>query len=168
MPDLNDLNTFLKADMCETGDTIKFLNAGRIFSKDFPQKDGSTETKVTFEVSVLLNGEKTKTYSPNNSSLSFLKEAWGNNSDDWVGRRAEISIVEQLSFGKVRKVIIARPIGSSSKVKTGQDTTIASNSPFRPTVAQKNGNVDEDINMISTHEEGEAHPIEPADIDFQP
>lgn len=168
MPDLNDLNTFLKADMCETGDTIKFLDAGRIYQKDFVQTDGSKEPKITFEVNVLLNGEKRKIYSPNTSSINLLKEAWGPNSDDWVGRRAEISIIEQLSFGKLKKIIIAKPVGGSSKVKTGQDTPVASNSPFRPTVAQNNGNLDDDINMISTHEEGEAHPITPADIDFQP
>ena len=116
MPNIDDLQTFLKADICEEGDTIKFVDAGRIYVKDWKKQDGTVEKRTTLEITVVLNGEKRLTYSPNATSIKLLSEAYGKDTEKWVHRKAEVMKVDQLSFGKMIKILVIKPFGVTANV----------------------------------------------------
>lgn len=114
MPDVNELRRFLKADMVINGDKITFMTAGTISEKEFG-KEGEVKKKNTvLEMEVIINNNPKKvTYSPNATSVGLLKEKWGSNTDGWVGKVGVVSIIEQLSFGKLTNVLIVKPFNTN-------------------------------------------------------
>lgn len=111
MPNVNDLQKFIKADNVEEGDYIHFCDAGRIYEKEFEDKD-TKEKKVqdVLEMEVIVNEDmKRKIYSPNTVSRTLLKEAWGPDTENWVGKVGVVTFADQMSFGKLIKLLVVKP-----------------------------------------------------------
>lgn len=108
MPSTTQLQKFLKVDSCKSGDIVNFTDPGQILEKEFVQKDGSKKRSTILEIGVVVNGEK-KIYSPNNTTIKILNEAWGTETEAWVGKQGRVKLIEQLSFGKLNKILIVVP-----------------------------------------------------------
>lgn len=110
MPNVNQLQKFLKADNVRNGDIVNFIDPGTISEKEFG-KDGQEKKKRTIlEMNVVINGDQ-KIYSPNNTTVGILSKAWGENTEGWVGKQGVVCLIEQLSFGELTNVLIVKPKG---------------------------------------------------------
>lgn len=105
MPNTSKLSTFLKAEHCKDGDIISFDDAGTIFEKEF-KKDGRTEKNIVLEMTVGINGEK-KIYSPNKTTIGILNEAWGTDTEGWIGKQGRIVLIPS-PLGK--NMIVVKPV----------------------------------------------------------
>lgn len=130
MPNVNDLQTFVKATNVFDGDLIHFCDAGRIFEKEFEDKQTRVKkVQDVLEMEVMINDEmKKKIYSPNAVSRQLLADAWGPDTESWVGKSGIVSLVEQLSFGKLTKILIVKPVTVSSRTQ-GRPAPVAAPVP---------------------------------------
>ena len=111
MANLTDLSSFWKPQKdLKDGDLLEFVDAGGINEVDFsPAKDGSKIQKV-FQIDVRYPDGRIKTATPNKTSRDALSDVYGNVTEKWIGKQAKVTFVEQLSFGKMAKVTILRPV----------------------------------------------------------
>lgn len=107
MPNINELDTYLKGDHVKDGDILLFIDAGKIEEKEFT-KDGKVQKSKLLEMTVEVNHER-KMYSPNKISRDKCSGAWGQDTAQWVGKEAVIHVANQLVFDKVQKVIVLEP-----------------------------------------------------------
>lgn len=108
MANINDLQRFLKVEMVSTGDLIHFCDAGTIFEKEFKNQPG--KKKPVLEMDVMIGDTmKRISYSPNSTSVKLLSEAWGPNTETWVGKTGIVLVTEQISFGDLTKILVVKP-----------------------------------------------------------
>lgn len=105
MVNTSSLSKFLKADHVKDDDIINFMTAGTIEFKEF-KKDGKVETNPVLEMAVRVKGED-KIYTPNATTRGLLEKAWGNDTENWVGKQARITVIPGPN-GK--DMIVAKPI----------------------------------------------------------
>lgn len=86
------LGDFIKADVdVKQGDIITILDAGTLQeSEQFTNEDGSPKSDHIFKV--LVEGEERK-ITMNKTSLKKFIEKYGNESEDWVNKKAKVNIV---------------------------------------------------------------------------
>lgn len=73
---------YVKYDNTADGDILIIVGEGKIEYNENLKKD-------MFNVPVELNGLK-KTYSPNNDAGKAMQEAFGKDSNDWIGKKVQI------------------------------------------------------------------------------
>ena len=108
MPNINELDTYLKGEHVKDGDILKFIDAGKIEDKEFT-KDGKTTKSKLLEMTVEVNHER-KIFSPNKLSRDNCGKVWGRDTASWVGKECTITVANQLIFDKIQRVIILTPI----------------------------------------------------------
>lgn len=114
MPNINDLQRFLKVEMVQNGDLIHFCDAGSISQKEFKSNPG--KKKPVLEMEVMIGDTMKKiSYSPNSTSVKLLSEAWGPNTETWVGKTGIVVVVDQISFGELTKILIVKPHSHMSR-----------------------------------------------------
>lgn len=124
MPNVNDLKRFLKVDMVKNGDLIHFCDAGTISEKEFEQ-EGKKKKQPMLEMEVMIGDIMKKIiYSPNSTTRSMLQEAWGPNTESWVGETGQVSIIEQLSFGKLTPVLVVKPVTNLKKAAIAEASVV--------------------------------------------
>lgn len=106
MPNISKLSKFLKPKYVKDGDVIYFKEAGHIINKSFKNNSGIDEIKSVLEMAVEVNGEL-KIYCPNQTSIDYLNEAWGDVTENWVGKQGRMTVLRS-SNGK--DMIITKPI----------------------------------------------------------
>lgn len=85
---------FLNFDSTNDGDIIEIIDEGKVEYNETLKKD-------MFNIKVK-KGDKTVTYSPNNTSGKALQEAFGKDTKDWVNKKFQILHVD--------KRMVIRPI----------------------------------------------------------
>jgi hypothetical protein len=109
MANLGDLRKNLRKEDVQEGDVIAFIDAGEIKDVDFsPAQDGS-KVETVFQATVELPNGKQKIYTPNATTRGILGDKWGEDTETWVGKKATVKFIDQLSFGKLTKVMILQP-----------------------------------------------------------
>jgi hypothetical protein len=114
--DIFNSNKFLKADDCKTGDLIKILTEGaktksktykypELTQKGTPHPKAG-EFKDQFEVKVSIGSGEERTLTMNATSYRALAGKWGEDTLNWVGKLAVVTIAP-LPTGK--KAIILTP-----------------------------------------------------------
>lgn len=84
MPEIKFETDWLKANNnVKNGDRIKFLNAGE------QDKDGNW----VFEVEVV-STLKRKKFSLNKKNFKSISDAYGTNSDNWVGKEMQVVVIQ--------------------------------------------------------------------------
>ena len=71
--------------------------------------------KERFQILVELPNLDRKKMSVNKTSLRSIMEEWGDESDDWKGKKLVVRIVEQQAFGELKKIIYANPVGTKQE-----------------------------------------------------
>lgn len=95
---------FLSVDNCENGDIITFVDAGVKAKIKMGEKEREV---INFTVD---NGRYELTYTPGATAIKEFMKAWGRETNNWVGKKFNVKIVESLSFGKPKKMIFPVPI----------------------------------------------------------
>ena len=110
MPNLNDLSEFLKRDDIKAGDILTFTDAGEIAKVDFSKTKDGSGVKTVFQIGVMLPDGRKKIITLNKASQTALSEKYGKITEEWVGKNAMVSFVEQMAFGKLIEVLILKSI----------------------------------------------------------
>ena len=109
-PNLNDLSIFLKRDDLKADDTITFVNEGEIKEVDFSKTKDGSNMKTVFQILIELPDGRNKVATLNKASQATLSDKYGKITEEWVGKKAVVSFVEQMCFGKLTEVLILKPI----------------------------------------------------------
>ncbi len=91
-------------------DLITFLDEG----KEVPYSFNPEIKKIEFLVETP-DGLK-KFVSPNNTSKKYLIKAWGDETKDWIGKKAIVSLIMQNVKGEMKKVLYLNPSDSQIKL----------------------------------------------------
>lgn len=110
---------FIKAEELEGNEIIEFLDEGEIAELTSPE--GKTKSVVNFKV--LLDGEE-RTFTPNKGNLAVFVEAWGDESEEWIGKKFKVELVKANVFGKMKNSIVAHPIKSGKTVEGKEVKTV--------------------------------------------
>jgi len=84
---------FLRTKDVKQGEFVKFTTSGELLEKDF-----KGEKKNVFEINVVHNSQD-KVMTLNKTSYENLAPAYGENTDDWIGRQAMITIKDYSDKG---------------------------------------------------------------------
>ena len=96
---------YLKAEDCKGGEICEIIDEGEITEIVTPEG----KTKAVLNLQVTFNdGEKI--YTPNKSNGNILVEAYGDDTEKWVGKRFKITLTKVRVFGKVKNSIIVEPL----------------------------------------------------------
>lgn len=119
---LTNGSNYLKADKVEKGTVITFLDAGAIEISDkyrYKNEDGTDgDFRKSLIFGVTYKGENKK-LRVNTSSKIALIEAFGEDTDSWVGKNATIHVLPTPNGGN--KMIVLDPIVSKPEVKSVDD-----------------------------------------------
>jgi hypothetical protein len=109
MANLGDLRKNLRKEDVRAEDVLSFVDAGEIKDVDFSTAQDGSDIKTVFQVTVELPNGKQKIYTPNATTRGILSDKWGEDTEKWVGKKATVKLVDQLSFGKMTKVMVLEP-----------------------------------------------------------
>jgi len=102
---------YLKADQAKKGAVIEILSSGEMVKSDkYTYPDGNP--KVDFIVDVMYEGAKKK-LRMNKASKVAMVEAFGDQTDAWVGKKASLIVMPTPQGDK--KMIVLDPIVSKEK-----------------------------------------------------
>ena len=91
---------FISAKSVHDGDIIEIIDEGK-------EEYSETLKKNCFNIKVKL-GDKVKTWSPNNKHGKLLQQVFGMDSKQWIGKKVQLSILEDTML---IKPIVAQKVG---------------------------------------------------------
>jgi len=101
---LDDKRKFIRTADVSTGDTITIKSEGEwIENRKYTYDDGSP--KIDFVIKVEYNGEL-RDMRLNKTNREILKENWGKETGDWMGKTAKIKKVNAMIGGEMMDVIL--------------------------------------------------------------
>ncbi len=118
---------WLSAKNCTDGSIVEFLNEGTWKdSTRFTYDDGNPVRQLVFKVKHENEEKQLTIIKP---SRVALIEAWGDDTLEWVGKKATIKLALNTQGGKS---IILQPMAGQvkSKVETPEESTSESEEPF--------------------------------------
>lgn len=111
MPNVHDTEVFLKATHVKTGDRIKIKTAGVIENKTFVDPSTQEKThKVLLTLDVTLPNGKEKKWSLNQTAKTLLTEAWGPDTEKWVGLSVGVMITKSNRGGVLQNQLNITPL----------------------------------------------------------
>ena len=96
---------FLKAEDCKGGEIVEFLDGGQM--EEIVTPEGKSKMVLNFQVKI---NDVEKTFTPNKGNGNIFVEAWGEDSEGWIGKKFKIALTKVKVFGKLKDSIIAEPI----------------------------------------------------------
>lgn len=113
MVKLGNGGNFVKGDDVKVGDKVTFKNEGE-WQENQRYKYSDGNPRWDFICQVDHNGEE-KNMRINATNKKILISAWGNETADWVGKSAKMSVETVLVAGERRKTIVLEPEGADVK-----------------------------------------------------
>ena len=96
---------FLKAEDCKGGEICELLDFGSM--EEITTPEGKAKAVLNFQIRFDVEGAKSeKTFTPNKSNGNAMVEAWGDDTDAWVGKRFKINLAKVRVFGKIKDSIV--------------------------------------------------------------
>ncbi len=93
-------------DVESLGGVVKVIREGEY--KEFRNPgDGTVDRKLVLPVEF---GDEKKTkrdYIPNNSSVSIISRNFGDDTQEWVGKKINLGLIERNVFGETKTVVMA-------------------------------------------------------------
>ena len=110
--------SFLKAEDCKGGEIIEISDPGIL--SEITSPEGRVKKVLNFECLVIKGSEKLETkkditYTPNKAALGIFIEAWTDETEGWVGKRFEISLIKVPVFGKMKDSIVPKPLEETAE-----------------------------------------------------
>jgi hypothetical protein len=104
---------YLRPEDVKDGDVVEIVSPGRVIPADKSQFK-----KEAFQVDVRMPDGSVKTWTVNVTTLKRLKEAFGDDSGAWVGRRVRLAVENVVVRGELRKGVFGYPaVGEAEAVK---------------------------------------------------
>jgi len=97
-------SNYLKTADCKEGDRVSFLDAGK-FVENTKYKYPDGNPRQDFIITVSHNGAE-KSFRVNKTNRDIMIASHGNNSENWIGKSARITLVKSLVSGKSMKIIV--------------------------------------------------------------
>jgi len=111
-----DISKFVKLGInVEEGEVVSLVDEG----KYVPMKDDKGGTKEVLEFQVEIPNGKIKVLTMNMASQKNMIKEFGKDSKTWIGKPLKIWAPLQMSFGKMKKVLILTP--ATWKDPTGEN-----------------------------------------------
>ena len=79
---------------------------------EIPQADKTVKTVLNVPVEM---GGKVKIFTPNKTNGDILVEAFGEETDNWVGKKFQLALVDTVIFGKKGKTVLVKPLVPEKK-----------------------------------------------------
>jgi len=105
---------FLKAEDCKGGEIVEFIDGGEV--EEITSPEGKTKSVLNFQVKI--NGNE-KIFTPNIGNGNILVEAFGEDSEKWIGKKFKIAMTKVMVFGKKKDSIIVEPLDVVKTEKVG-------------------------------------------------
>lgn len=100
---------FLKAEDCKGGEIVTFLDGGTMEEIITPEQ--KTKVVLNFQVSVKKGTKEVeKTFTPNKGNGNLFVNAWGEDSEGWIGKTFKITLSNVMVYGKSKPSIVAEPL----------------------------------------------------------
>ena len=100
---------YLKAEDCKGGEICEISDEGEL--SEITSPEGKVKEVLNFQILFDVEGKKLeKTFTPNKSNGNVLVEAFGEETDKWIGRRFKITLTKVRVFGKMKPSIIVEPL----------------------------------------------------------
>ena len=99
------LNEFLRPEHLQGGDVLEIVNEG-----EYRSAEETPFGRAVFQIGVRLPNGDTKIWTVNRTTLRRLAEAWGDETEHWVGKKVKVKLVEQNVRGELKKVIYGFPV----------------------------------------------------------
>ena len=80
-----------------------------------PVVDGEQKEKLILPVK--LSNEKVRDWIPNKTSIKYMVNLWGDNTDSWLGKQAKFTLVNQNVRGEMKDVIFVSDLVVKQIVK---------------------------------------------------
>lgn len=96
---------FLKAEDCKGGEICELLDEGSV--EEIKTSEGKIKSVLNFQIKV---DGKEKIFTPNRTNGNIMVDAWGKESDKWVGKKFKITLVKVSVFGKIKNSIVIEPV----------------------------------------------------------
>ena len=96
---------YLKAEDCKGGEICEILDEGEITEIQTPE--GQAKSVMNFQVTF---HDAEKTFTPNKSNGNILVDAFGEETNKWVGKKFKITMAKVRVFGKIKDSIIVEPL----------------------------------------------------------
>lgn len=96
---------WLRSSDITSGVTVTIAGSGTV--------RGAEETpfhRETFELPIRLPNGEEKLWTVNTTTLKRLSQTWGDDSEQWVGKRVRLEVAKQIVRGEFRDVIYGYPI----------------------------------------------------------
>jgi len=103
MPELTDLDLFLKPEDVVGEIQVTFQDTGRRVSKDETGFE-----KDSFEITIKLPNGQNRVWTMNVTSQRMVARKLGTNTDTWVGKNVSLIKTEQNVRGKMKEVIYVK------------------------------------------------------------
>jgi hypothetical protein len=114
MVKLSSGGNYIKGADVKHGDTIKFLDEGE-WSENTRYKYPDGNNKWDFTCKVEHNGEEKK-LRINSTNKKALIAAWGDETKEWIGKTARMSVETALIGGERKKTILLDPEGAKPAI----------------------------------------------------
>jgi len=102
-----DVKPFIDASCVKQGQEFEFVDEGE-FSDIEIEKDGKTEIKQVFRITVKTNNIEYFWTMNTTSKLNFIKK-YGRDSKAWIGKKGIFSLVKHKVFGQMKDVVYGEP-----------------------------------------------------------
>ena len=116
MPKMSDHEEYLNATMLDNGDHVVLLDGG-LFRE--PEETGLNKT--VFQIRVKLPDGRAKTWTMNKTTRNRLAQAYGDNSESWVNRKARIEVLPQNVRGEIKQVLYGHPVEGAPAIPQDDD-----------------------------------------------
>lgn len=99
--------TYLSPDKVKTEEQIVFMDEGEIVPSNFDEK------KNVFQITIQVVGREKEgdyTWSMNKTTQKAIAKEYGKDTKEWIGKMADIEVLQQNVRGTVRDVVYAKPV----------------------------------------------------------
>jgi hypothetical protein len=97
-------NKYLTAESVQEGDLMTILDEGSYSDMEYK---GKKRQILNFNVN---NGTYDLVYSPGTTAQKELIKAWGKETKNWIGKKFQVKLLDQLGPQGLKKVIYPEPI----------------------------------------------------------
>lgn len=105
MVKISDMEDYLHAYAIENGEVIEITGKPNYISSE-----DAAYGRPYLEIPVKLADGKTKIWTPNKTTLKRLAKAYGDEADEWIGKKVQLEIVKMNVRGEMRDVIYGQAV----------------------------------------------------------
>ena len=96
---------YLKAKDCKGGEICKIVSDAEMSEIKSPEG----KVKIVMNIPIMFD-DKAKLFTPNQMNGNILVEAFGDLTENWIGKEFKIALVKSIVFGELKNSIVIEPL----------------------------------------------------------